>query len=68
MRIKTFAEFLLEDFADDYPKNTWEDIADTKDKYAESIAELIKKAYAHIGGNLQFLRAPALAAAGCSFA
>ena len=51
--IKKFKQFVLEDFADDYPKNEWSDIADTKDKYDE-ITELVRNAYKNVpGGSLE---------------
>ncbi len=52
-KIKKFDQFVLEDFADDYPKNKWEDITDTRDKYDELVG-LIQNAYKNVpGGNLE---------------
>ena len=53
MRIKRFLEFVLEDFADDYPKKEWSDINDTRDRYDE-LVQLINNAYKNVpGGNLE---------------
>ena len=43
--IKKYERFILEKFADDYPKNTWVDINTTKAKYAENIIDIISHAY-----------------------
>lgn len=51
--ITRFELFLLERFADDYPKDSWEDIAHTRDRYDE-LAELIANAYKNVpGGSLE---------------
>jgi len=49
-RIKDYKQFLLEKFADKYPKRAWIDISGTREDFADVISSLINNAYKHVPG------------------